>query len=351
MTWLTWRQSRTQTTIVYGALAVLGVILAITGVSLAHLSRDTGTGFFDAFTLERGATKVYFVGWAAVLALPAIIGVFWGAPLVSRELEAGTHRLAWTQSVTRTRWLATKVGIVGLAGMAATGLLSLGLSWWSKPIDAAINAGHGQDGFYGAARLAPGMFDARGIAPIGYAAFAFALGVAAGLVLRRTVPAMAVTLAVFLAVQIAVPTLVRGHLSPAHLNVTVTEQNFAGIQARMSPDGPVGPLRNLQVSTNLPGAWVLADETVNATGHAVTDLPLWFANCMPGPPRPGVQQSDRRAGLSTCFTRLAREGYRQRITYQPRGRYWAFQAYETAAFIAFALALIGFCFWRIRRLA
>ena len=60
------------------------------------------------------------------------------------------------------------------------------------------------------------MFDARGIVPIGYAAFAFALGVTVGMLVRRTVPAMAITLAVFVAVQVAMPLLVRAHLMPAH---------------------------------------------------------------------------------------------------------------------------------------
>ena len=52
---------------------------------------------------------------------PALIGIFWGAPLVTRELEAGTFRLAWNQSVTRARWMAVKLGLIGLAAMATAG--------------------------------------------------------------------------------------------------------------------------------------------------------------------------------------------------------------------------------------
>ena len=69
------------------------------------------------------------------LLVPALIGIFWGAPLVARELEAGTFRLAWTQSVTRTRWLAVKIALVGLASVLAAGLLSLLVTWWSSPLD------------------------------------------------------------------------------------------------------------------------------------------------------------------------------------------------------------------------
>jgi len=70
-----------------------------------------------------------------VIALHAIIGIFWDAPLAAHELETGPHRLVWTQSVTRTRWIAVKLGLVGLASIAVTGLFSLMMTWWSSPID------------------------------------------------------------------------------------------------------------------------------------------------------------------------------------------------------------------------
>ena len=132
--------------------------------------------------------------------MPALIGVFWGAPLVARELETGTYRLAWNQSVTRTRWLAVKLGLIGLAAMAAAGLLSLMVTWWSSPIDQAL-AARGPQRAQRRNRFAPLLFGARGIVPIGYAAFAFALGVTVGVLIRRTLPAMATTLAVFVAVR------------------------------------------------------------------------------------------------------------------------------------------------------
>ena len=133
---------------------------------------------------------------ALVLAVPGLIGMFWGAPLVAREFETGTFRLAWTQGVTRNRWLAAKLAVAGVASMAAAGLLSLMVTWWSSPIDRRT----GQPAHV---RHVP----RRGIAPVGYAAFAFALGVTAGLLIRRTLPAMAVTLAVFAAVSRRLPRL------------------------------------------------------------------------------------------------------------------------------------------------
>ena len=46
---------------------------------------------------------------------PLLVGLFWGAPVLAREFERGTHRLAWTQSVPRRAWLVVKLGVLGRA--------------------------------------------------------------------------------------------------------------------------------------------------------------------------------------------------------------------------------------------
>ena len=111
MIWLTWRQFRAQAAMMSAALAVLAVILAVTGPGLA----DDYSGGIAACTRQGGGCSdfvnrffhehqdPFLAVTAVVLVLPALIGLFWGAPLVTRELEAGTHRLVWNQSVTRTR--------------------------------------------------------------------------------------------------------------------------------------------------------------------------------------------------------------------------------------------------------
>ena len=126
--------------------------------------------------------------------VPALIGLFWGAPLVARELETGTFRLAWTQSVTRTRWLAVSSAVVG-PGLGGRGRAAQPDGDVVVEPDRPVDRG---------ARLSA-MFDQRDIVPVGYAAFAFALGVTAGVLIRRTLPAMAATLVVFVAVRLAVP--------------------------------------------------------------------------------------------------------------------------------------------------
>jgi hypothetical protein len=226
MIWLTWRQFRTQAAVVFAALAALAAILALTGPSLAHdyatgIAACTPHGGCSTFTEQffNSHQTLYFGLVAVVMFVPAIIGLFWGAPLITRELEAGTHRLVWNQSITRTRWLAVKLTLTGLAAMAAAGLGSLAVTWWSSPIDKA--------GFSRFPRLSPLIFDARGIAPIGYAAFAFALGVTIGILIRRTLPAMAITLTAFAIVQIAMPLMIRPHLiAPVRFTTAITATNL-----------------------------------------------------------------------------------------------------------------------------
>ena len=134
--------------------------------------------------------KLQTLALALVLIVPVVIGMFWGAPLVARELETGTFRLAWTQSVTRLRWLLVKLGLVGLASAVVGGLLSLMVSWWFSPIDKVS-----------ANRFSPAAFGMHGFVPAGYALFAFVLGATVGVLFRRTLPAMAVTLVGFIAAR------------------------------------------------------------------------------------------------------------------------------------------------------
>jgi ABC-2 family transporter protein len=351
MIWLTWRQFRASAAMMAAALAALAAVLAVTGPGLADeyssgIAACTGQGgdcsdFVDQFFRDhRGG---FLAVTAVVLVLPALIGLFWGAPLIARELEAGTHRLVWNQSITRTRWLAVKLSVLGVATIAAAGLGSLAVDWWSGPID--------KTAFDQFPRMEPLLFGARGIVPIGYAAFAFALGVTVGMLVRRTLPAMAITLAVFVALQVAMPLLVRGHLiPPVRSNVEITASNLGDFFGGPDREG-------IRVSARAtdPGAWVLSSHTVDASGRAVDTIPVSTSSGACAPPEPGsaAPPSEARLGeeLAPCLAELTRLGYRQQVTYQPSSRFWRLQWYETAIYTALALALAGFCFWRLRRVA
>jgi hypothetical protein len=346
MLWLTWRQFRAQALVAAAALAVLAIILVVTGLRLAHLYGASGVAacqvhgdcgaLVDNFTSEVRASTIDTVlsdlGTGLLLVTPAVIGVFWGAPLITREMETGTFRLAWNQSVTRTRWLGVKLGLIGLASMATAGLLSLMVTWWASPIDRVTGLPDGRNGPPAFDRFTPVLFAARGITPIGYAAFAFALGVTAGVIIRRTVPAMAATLAVFAAAVLIMPLWIRPHLvAPAHVSTALTaasidEWSTSGNGGQMSVGGV----------TNLPGAWVISKQTLTPARQVFTG------------PAPRACMSSSSTG-SACLASLSRLHLRQQVTYQPASRYWAFQWSETAIFVLLALALTGLCTWWIRR--
>jgi hypothetical protein len=343
-----WLQFRTQAAVAVGGLAVVAVVLAITGPHLVHgydTSAASCRAHGDCPAVMAVVLRTYhdLEGWLGVLvvAVPAIIGIFWGAPLAARELETGTYRLAWTQSVTRTRWMAIKLGVIGLASMVTAGLLSLMVTWWASPLDRVS--------------MSPfGSFDQRDIVPVGYAAFAFALGVTAGLLIRRTLPAMATTLAVFAGARLVIARA-RPHLIGA-LQITVRDNQIAA-------SGPVSPLTGA-VS---PRDWVLSDQTINAAGHVIgqdgitgdgLDISVGphgviiqgLGSC-PNirPPRIHSGSPSQAAGnalVQRCVDQLR---VRQLLTYQPASRYWAFQWYEMAIVFGLALLLAGFCIWQVRR--
>lgn len=345
MIWLSWRQFRWSALATFGVLGAIAIALAITGPRVhregaalfAKCSEEAleGSAFcgetFDDFFLRH--LGVYLGITLLVLALPILVGVFWGAPMVSREIETGTQDLVWQQSVTRRRWLAVKVGVVGLVAIAAAGLAGLPLTLWSRPLD--------DSAFTGITRLTPVLFGARGFAVMGYTAFALALGVAAGLLIRRAVPAMAITFVVFLAAQVLMTTMVRPHFAtPERLEAVFTARNLNLVEA----SGPEGRTVKglIVVAISPPGSWDLTSETVDSAGRVVDRLPAWVVDC-----DPPLHESGE-AARQECVHRLNAEGYRQAVTYHPAERFWRFQAYETAIYGLLSLLLLGLCFRRMR---
>jgi hypothetical protein len=337
MIWLTWRQFRVQAITAATALAAVAILLGATGPRLA--SRYAASGIAGChggrcanaasdFLAQLAATRtypfVYSLGLVLVLAVPALLGIFWGAPLIARELETGTYRLAWNQSITRNRWLTVKLALTGLAAMAVTEALSLMHAWWADPISKAVALGGGASVLSGN-HYSWLIFASHGITPLGYAAFAFTLGTAAGALIRRAVPAMAVTLAIFAVAQVPMPLWVRPDIIPPAQTITTVDAgnvNFGSLTASLVP--------------GQPGAWVVSSYAINAAGQPVTTLP---ASCFPANP-----SAKFNGDPGQCLDKL---GIREVIDYQPASRYWPLQLIETGIFLALALALAWLCFWRL----
>jgi ABC-type transport system involved in multi-copper enzyme maturation permease subunit len=324
MIWLTWRQFRGQALVAAAALAALTIFLVILGLQLrsaydANVACTGCSAQTGADLLKDRYFNVLLLTGFFIIVVPALLGAFWGAPLIARELEAGTHRLAWNQSITRTRWLAVKLSFVTLAGVAFAGALSLLFTWAASPYDRALDD-----------RFDPLFFPTRNLAPLGYAVFAVVAGITIGLLLKRTVVAMAVTLGVFLAIQILMPTVIRPHLqAPITNDVQFTAGGAHGIW--------VNQTGRVQVEGyDVPGAWMLTGEAtlLDATGA-----------------------QPEKGAIKKCFTgdfrkdKACLEGLNLHSvqTYQPADRYWTFQWLEFGIYLLLALLFAGYAFWRIPR--
>jgi ABC-2 family transporter protein len=327
MIWLTWRQFRGQALIGLAATAALATYLGLLGLQIRgtyDATVDCGTGCSLAAardTLQRDYFMALLLSGLLIVLIPALVGAFWGAPLVARELETGTHRLVWNQSVTRSRWLAVKLGLVTAAGVIVTGALSTLLTWAAGPYDKLVDG-----------RFDPLIFPTRNIVPLGYAVFAVVAGTTIGLLTRRTITAMAITLAGFAALQILLPTTIRPHLQPAVIE-TVTYDASAGVQgARINLKDGVAKVEGYAE----PGAWVLSASTelLDPDGNPITGDQL--AQCVTGD----------RSRDDACF--IAKDTHFI-VEYQPADRYWTFQWLEFAAYLTLAGLLAGLAFWRIPR--
>src|SRR5580700_8226617 len=246
MTWFVWRQHRVQYLVGAALLAAFAVMIVITGEQVSHQFHAAqgcvpGHGCQHLGGLFMGSKVVGFL-IIATLGAPVLVGLFVGAPMVAAEAEAGTTQFAWMQSVTRKRWLTVKIGWMLLAAVIWGGVISALVTWWEGPNNALQ-----LDAFD------PGRFDIMGVVPVAYSLFAMALGIAAGALLRRVLPAIAVTLAGFIAVRALITLLLRPHYMSA---VTVFYKVTSGFMPTGSywqlAQGVVGP-NGLPIDLNMNG--------------------------------------------------------------------------------------------------
>jgi hypothetical protein len=199
MTFLIWRLHRGHVVVSAAVILAVAALIVPSGIAIANSYHHAvmncsvshvGCGGIGSIVFGSNSDFTSLVQDLA-MAVPLVFGMLWGAPLVAREFEAGTEGFAWTQGVTRRRWVLTNLGWAFLVAAAWGGALAALFTWWRGP----DNAVDGPVKFI--------YFDVQGIAPIAYTVFAMALGIAAGALFRRVVPAITTALVVFPAVRIA----------------------------------------------------------------------------------------------------------------------------------------------------
>lgn len=324
MTFLVWRQYRVQGAIAFVLLAVAGAVILADGLQVAsHWHSILVACKGNSSCLQQHIPL--FTGVVSdlpdiSLIVPVVLGMLWGAPLVAHELESRTSDFAWAQSVTRTRWLTVKAAWLLLAAAACGGAIAALTTWWSGP----GNALQAQAFF-------PGQFDTQGIVPIGYAVFAMALGIAAGTVARRTLPAIGVVLGGFIGLRLLISAVLRPHYLPA---VTT----YYKVTGSFTPPGQ---------------AWVLSQGAVSSTGVRVAqgwgDLHPALSPTCQRVLNESQSAVPKGGSLNAVFSCMQAHGWRGFATYQPAYRYWPFQGIETGIYVLLAGALIAVTFAVIRR--
>jgi ABC-type transport system involved in multi-copper enzyme maturation permease subunit len=294
MIWVTWRQHRSQAIACLALLAALTVYAVIEGTSMRSafssdglagscLARTQGTGCENGIGAFMGkfGSEVNIAFWSVTLIVPGLIGVLAGGSLIARELEYGTWRLAWSQTVPRAQWLAVKLALVtgGLIVLGAA--MTAVITWYRAPMDRLT--GH----------LVQNAYDYEGLVLTAYILCAFGFAVLAGLLIRRSIPAMVAAFIPWLAIRLVVEFVFRPHFMTP---LTMTQPNCAGP----------------------PGCGYGIGTVPQATGR-VGDLVL---------------------GINRTL-----------VTYQPAGRFWTFQFIEAGIFVALTAAALGATIWLLHRRA
>ncbi|MCL4562926.1 MAG: hypothetical protein M1281_20215 [Chloroflexi bacterium] len=217
---------------------------------------------------------------------------------MARQIETGTFRLAWTQGITRQRWLLTKLALVGGITLVLFVLLDLLGNWMDQSVNAALGPFT--------------LFDSQGVIYIVYGLFALALGIAAGTLLGKTVPAMAVTILLFLVIRLGIEALRSNYLPPLQFT-----WNFVGAFPH---------------SQN----WILGGFLANSAGSPLPPNSIAQA-CGPIP-----------LGTSGLISCLTANGFQQVFIYQPASRFWIFQGIESAIFLVLTAGLVLLTFWWLR---
>jgi hypothetical protein len=321
MGWVTWRQHRTALAGAAALLAALALYLWITGLQLHHAYTTAITchpaGSFACGNLLNDFNTTYWPRAEIIAALlqvvPALIGAFLGAPVLAREMETGTFRFAWTQGFGRLRWTLAKLVLLAVVVTAAAGLFSVLFSWYYQPFFAEQQQ----------TPFDPSLFNLRGVAFAAWTLAAFAIGALAGMLIRRVVPAIAATLAVYAGLALAAALYLRQH----YMTPLVTS------------------------NPNLPGsAWIISQQWQTKGGRPVSQATINQVLQGYQPPVTKIGPNTFQKGLNPAAY-LIQHGYTLWTSYQPVSRFWPFQWIEGGWLLALSVLLIAATVWLVRRRA
>jgi hypothetical protein len=330
---ITWRQHRGAMAGVAAVLGLLAVWLWINGTSLHNtytaalachpassavcqnlISNTFSTSASSRFMSNKGP------GGVLLQLLPALIGAFVGAPVLARELETGTFRYAWTQGFGRWRWALGKLVLLGGMLAAATAAFGALVSWYYQPL---FSTGDQAAGLYQSTPLDT-LFALREVTFPAWTLAAFTIAALAGMLIRRVVPAIVATFAVYAPLAIATGAVLREH----YLTPLTTH------------------------SLNPPGTgWIIGQWWTKGGRFAFSGPPTanLFQYCSSA--TPGAVVKGAGGATETVPQCLAKAGYTMWTSYQPASRFWPFQLIEGGWLLALSALLIATTVWLVQRRA
>jgi hypothetical protein len=308
---VTWRQHRFALAGVLVVLGGVGLFLLFNGLAMHHAYTSLGLGTCGKLSgpscqSQLIAFQQQYMSWAdhlphLVMLLPGLIGVFVGAPLVARELESGTFRFAWTLARSRVQWIVTKLVLLAVVLTAFALAFSALSTWWYGPFDAIT----GRMTPYGAYEISGLVFAARTL-------LGFTLGALLGLLIRRTVPAMAATAAACVAIVVPATVWLRPLIQ--------------------KPITVIGAVAKGPVPSSVPlNATVVNQGLQDAAGHHVGfDQLFQQATAGNGGTPPSPDQFNAY---------VPQHHYSQWVSYRPNDWFWHFQTLEASGYALLAILL------------
>ena len=326
MAWVTWRQHRTALIGVIAFIGALALCFLIVGLQLHHAyaaaiaCHPASSAACNAMVTKFNGIGNFLSNGVPLQVVPPLIGAFVGAPVLAREFETGTFRFAWTQGFGRWRWTLAKLVGLGVVVAAASGALSVLASWYYQPYFASGNQSPSLAKFN---PLNPGLFDLRGIGFAAWTLAAFAVGALAGVLIRRVVPTIVTTLAVYAGLAFATGGWLRMHY--------VTPLVTKGL--------------NVPGSARIVSQWGSRGGRVVFTGPPT--FPIYQQYC------PAAAGAGKGGGPSSGnpLQCLVQHGFTFWTSYQPASRFWVFQWIEGGWLLALSVLLIAVTVWLVRRRA
>jgi hypothetical protein len=314
LAWVTWRQHRFALTGAVALTAGACLVMLINGLQMRSSLSSLGLTSCHPMTIPRCSAQLQlfqqeYSAWGSLLpgtllALPALIGVFVGGPMLAREFETGTFRFAWTQGAGRVRWITAKIVLLAVSVTVGAALFSVMFSWWYQPFFAQ-----------GASLLAFTVFPLSGAALPAWSLATFTISAFSGAVMRRTVPAMATALAATAGLFTVTVLYLRPHYQAPIIAKVTAIPDHAWVVSLLGFTDPHGQ----PISRN-----------------AV--IRLLTHHFQPG-------------SHGGAWQWLVAHGYSQWASYQPEGRFWPFQLTESGWLLALALLLGGATVWLVRHRA